>query len=137
MSAGSSPIRILAVDDHALFRDGTAKSASAVHGSYTNKLHIQLLLRFNWSRTAVAATLGSCLISVLLLPTAVHALDPNKRLTQYIHTSWRVQDGSAPWGMYAITQTSDGFLWFFSSAAKSTDSMVSSFVAGTYLTRLK
>ena len=33
-------------------------------------------------------------------------------LTQYMHTSWRIQDGSAPAGMFSITQTSDGFLWF-------------------------
>jgi signal transduction histidine kinase/ligand-binding sensor domain-containing protein len=51
---------------------------------------------------------------VLLLAGTVQALDPNKRLTQYTHTSWRIQDGSAPHGGYAITQTSDGFLWFIS-----------------------
>ena len=52
-----------------------------------------------------------------LLPgvAPIYALDPNKRLTQYMHTSWRIQDGSAPSGMYAIAQTSDGFLWFLSS----------------------
>jgi signal transduction histidine kinase/ligand-binding sensor domain-containing protein len=44
----------------------------------------------------------------------VHALDPNKHLTQYIHTAWRAQDGSLPSGMFSITQTSDGFLWFLS-----------------------
>ena len=73
-----------------------------------------LLLCFNWARAAFAATVGSCLICVLLLAGVVHALDPNKRLTQYIHTSWRIQDGSLPAGMYHIVQTSDGFLWFLS-----------------------
>ena len=71
-----------------------------------------LLLRFKWACAAIAATLGWCLTCVLLLAGAVHALDPNKRLTQYIHTSWRIQDGSLPAGMFSITQTSDGFLWF-------------------------
>ena len=51
---------------------------------------------------------------VLLLTVSAHALDPNKRITQYMHTSWRTQDGSAPAGMLSITQTSDGFLWFTS-----------------------
>jgi len=69
------------------------------------------LFRLNRARGVLAATV-SCF---LLLGSAAHALDPNKRLTQYIHASWRVQDGSAPSGMYAITQTSDGFLWFLSS----------------------
>lgn len=41
-------------------------------------------------------------------------MDPNKRLTQYIHTSWRIQDGSLPAGMFWITQTSYGFLWLLS-----------------------
>ncbi len=71
-----------------------------------------LPLRSKWPRTAIAATLGSCLTCVLLLAGAVHALDPNKRLTQYIHKSWRIEDGSAPAGMFSIAQTSDGFLWF-------------------------
>ena len=73
-----------------------------------------LLLRILWPRTAIAATLGSCLTCVLLLAGAAHALDPNKRVTQYMHTAWRIQDGSAPAGMSSITQTSDGFLWFSS-----------------------
>ena len=71
-----------------------------------------LLLRFKWACAAIVATLGSCLTCVLLLAGALHALDPNKRLTQYLHTSWRIQDGSAPAGMFTMAQTSDGFLWF-------------------------
>jgi signal transduction histidine kinase/ligand-binding sensor domain-containing protein len=58
---------------------------------------------------------GRYLACILLLAGAVHALDPNKHVTQYMHTSWRTQDGSAPSGMYSITQTTDGFLWFLSS----------------------
>src|SRR5271165_5195182 len=73
-----------------------------------------LLLCFKWARAAFAATVGSCLICVLLPAVVVHALDPNKHLTQYMHSSWRLQDGSAPAGMWSIAQTSDGFLWFSS-----------------------
>src|SRR5271165_2507120 len=74
-----------------------------------------LLLCFQWIRAAVAASLGSCLICVFLPAGVVHALDPNKHLTQYMHSSWRIQDASAPSGMYSVTQTSDGFLWFLSN----------------------
>ena len=74
-----------------------------------------LLLRFNWP-SVIAATLGSCFACVLLLAGTVRALDPNKRLTQYMHTSWRTQDGSAPAGIEAIAQTSDGYLWFSSDS---------------------
>ncbi len=73
---------------------------------------LPLLLCFGRPRTAIAATLAACLAWGLLLPATAHALDPNKRLTQYLHTSWRIQDGSAPSGIYTVAQTSDGFLWF-------------------------
>ena len=48
---------------------------------------------------------------VLLVSEPVSALDPDKRLTQYLHSSWRIQDGSAPASLFTITQTTDGFLW--------------------------
>ena len=73
-----------------------------------------LLLRFKWPHPTIAATVGSCLTCVLLLASSVNALDPDKRVSQYIHTAWRTQDGSLPAGMFSITQTSDGFLWFLS-----------------------
>ena len=71
-----------------------------------------LLLGSDWRRSTIAATLGSFITWLLLLASPVRALDPNKHITQYMHTSWRTQDGSAPAGMFGITQTSDGFLWF-------------------------
>jgi signal transduction histidine kinase/ligand-binding sensor domain-containing protein len=71
-----------------------------------------LLLRFKWPRIKIAAVLFFCIACMVLLACSAHALDPNKRLTQYSHTSWRVQDGSAPDGMYVTAQTSDGFIWF-------------------------
>ena len=63
-------------------------------------------------RRTIAATLGCYLACLWLLAGPIYALDPNKHLTQYVHTSWRARDGSAPIGAYAITQTTDGFLWF-------------------------
>jgi signal transduction histidine kinase/ligand-binding sensor domain-containing protein len=74
-----------------------------------------LQLRSEWARAAIAAGLSACLAFMFLPVNPAYALDPSKRLTQYMHTSWRTQDGSAPSGMYAIAQTSDGFLWFLSS----------------------
>ena len=63
--------------------------------------------------TAVAVGVA-CLVCVLIMPPAVDASDPDLRLTQYLHTSWRIQDGSLPSGMFSIAQTSDGFLWLVS-----------------------
>src|SRR6202047_665551 len=55
--------------------------------------------------------LGTVLASLLLvaLPRAL-ALDPDRRISQYGHTVWRIQDGaiSPPTN---IAQTTDGFLW--------------------------
>ena len=65
-------------------------------------------------RTTITAAVACHLTFILLLASAVHALDSNKRLTQYMHTAWRTQDGSLPAGMFSIAQTSDGFLWFTS-----------------------
>jgi signal transduction histidine kinase/ligand-binding sensor domain-containing protein len=38
------------------------------------------------------------------------------RLTQYMHTSWRTQDGSIPAAMFSVAQTADGFLWVTSDS---------------------
>ena len=71
--------------------------------------------RFNWPGKTLAVL---CLFLFYLSfgPGSIHALDPSKRLTQYMHTSWRMQDGSAPSGIEAIAQTSDGYLWFSSDS---------------------
>ena len=76
----------------------------------SRKLNLSLRL----ARSAIAATLGSCLVCLLLSPDVLHALDPNVHVTQYMHTAFRTQDGSLAAGMYHIVQTSDGFLWFLS-----------------------
>ena len=55
--------------------------------------------------------LGIVLASLLLVALpAAHALDPDRRISQYGHTVWRIQDGaiSPPTN---IAQTTDGFLW--------------------------
>ena len=75
------------------------------------------LSRFKCRPRRIATVLCSYLFYLSSGPAPVHAIDPGKRLTQYIHTSWRVQDGSLPAGMYHIVQTSDGFLWFLSLPA--------------------
>lgn len=73
-----------------------------------------LRLRSSRAFGAVAAALASCVACLLLLGGTVHALDPNKHVTQYIHKSWRIQDGYVPAGMLSVAQTSDGFLWLTS-----------------------
>jgi PAS domain S-box-containing protein len=50
-------------------------------------------------------------LSLWLTLSTAQALDPNKRLIQYGHSAWRVQDGFFPNTPYWISQTKDGYLW--------------------------
>ena len=52
-----------------------------------------------------------CVLSLWLTLSAAQALDPNKRLSQYAHTAWRIQDGFLPNTPFWISQTKDGYLW--------------------------
>src|SRR5260370_4373769 len=57
--------------------------------------------------------LGAGLVVVILCVPA-NAQDPNRHISQYGHTVWRVQDGAIdPAG--EITQTADGYLWLGTS----------------------
>jgi signal transduction histidine kinase/ligand-binding sensor domain-containing protein len=51
------------------------------------------------------------LVFLLLTPVRGLALDPSKRITQYQHKAWRVQDGLLPSGPQWVSQTADGYLW--------------------------
>jgi signal transduction histidine kinase/ligand-binding sensor domain-containing protein len=74
----------------------------------------RVLLSFAGSRAAIAAAVIVFVACAPFVAQTAYALEPNKRLTQYLHTSWRLQDASAPAGMFSIAQTSEGFLWFSS-----------------------
>ena len=47
----------------------------------------------------------------LIFAGPLQALDPERKLTQYSHTAWRIQDGFFSSGVEAIAQTTDGYLW--------------------------
>ncbi len=38
-------------------------------------------------------------------------LDPNHKLTQYLHRTWQTQAGLSQASIYVVTQTHDGYLW--------------------------
>ena len=54
----------------------------------------------------------SCSFLHFFLLTALsgQALDPSKRVTQYQHKAWRVQDGFLPSGLEWVSQTADGYM---------------------------
>lgn len=47
----------------------------------------------------------------LLTCASANAVDPDRRISQYAHTAWRVRDGVFPGVPGAITQTTDGYMW--------------------------
>lgn len=50
-----------------------------------------------------------CILPVL--PSTLFALDPHKRVTQYVHDVWQVKDGLPQNSVTQIVQTRDGYLW--------------------------
>ena len=46
-----------------------------------------------------------------------HALDASKKLSQYAHTAWRLQECAFQGEPQGITQTADGYIWIGTSSA--------------------
>jgi signal transduction histidine kinase/ligand-binding sensor domain-containing protein len=53
---------------------------------------------------------------LLFAARSVWAVDPRNRISQYAHTAWRIQDGVFSGSPYAVTQTTDGYLWIGTQA---------------------
>ena len=50
-------------------------------------------------------------VLVWLQPASAWAVDPARRITQYAHTAWRLQDGVFNGAPATIVQTPDGYMW--------------------------
>ena len=68
-----------------------------------------LFVLTNSISTKAAPTLAFGLL--VLFPIYAFATDPDNRITQYAHTTWRTQDGYFSGAPHAITQTADGYIW--------------------------
>ena len=62
----------------------------------------------------VCLRLGTLLMAVTF-SASIHALDPQKLISQFTHTSWSAKDGM-PGPVRAIAQTPDGYLWLGTEA---------------------
>jgi ligand-binding sensor domain-containing protein len=67
-----------------------------------------VVVRIRARRVFVLSTVLAYL-SLVALPLA-RAVDPDRRISQYGHTVWRIQDGAIG-PPTNIAQTTDGFLW--------------------------
>ena len=54
---------------------------------------------------------GASLILALSGAPTAQALDPNHKLTQYLHRTWLTQAGLTQTSIYGVMQTHDGYLW--------------------------
>src|ERR1700748_102252 len=45
-----------------------------------------------------------------------YAIDPNRAMSQYIHDQWGAEQGFPRGPVYAIAQSSDGYLWIGTQA---------------------
>jgi signal transduction histidine kinase/ligand-binding sensor domain-containing protein len=61
-------------------------------------------------RALYSRTLSVC-VCLLIFSISAAALDPDRQISQYAHTAWRIQDGFFTGTPQAITQTADGYLW--------------------------
>jgi ligand-binding sensor domain-containing protein/signal transduction histidine kinase len=55
-------------------------------------------------------------IATLIFCSSALALAPDRRISQYAHTAWRIQDGFFGGTPQTITQTADGYLWIGTEA---------------------
>ena len=53
----------------------------------------------------IGVVLGICMVTALL------ALDPHKKVTQYIIDGWNAESGLPQSSVYAVLQTTDGYIW--------------------------
>ena len=81
-------------------RVGLQRLAGAKHGA-----------KSSLARTLLSLTVFYCCSTAL-----IWALDPGRRISQYGHTAWRIQDGYFGGRLSAVTQTTDGYLWIGTEA---------------------
>ena len=87
---------------------------------YSSEYRMELgMIRKVWPCPLQMALLMSRIVLLLLIvlnSLVALALDPALRLSQYAHTSWRLQDGAFNGIPTAIVQTADGYLWIGTSS---------------------
>ena len=64
----------------------------------------------------ISRSLPVCFLVLFFGVSSVWAVDPNRRISQYGHTFWRIQDGTFGDEPMAIAQTTDGYLWIATMA---------------------
>jgi len=79
---------------------------------------ITTLARSTRSNSAVNGIVAAPLLIVLILSlsTPVWGVDPDRYISQYRHSAWRMKDGLLRGEPNVITQTPDGYIWIGTTA---------------------
>ena len=99
-----SPTRLRSL----VLRDSVSVRLAAWHLDGANEQRLVI------TRAMHNALSGAWLL-LALVPLSV-ALNPDRQISQYAHTAWRIQDGVFRGAPHAITQTTDGYLWIGTEA---------------------
>ena len=67
-------------------------------------------------RIRISRLFSGCFLSIIFLVTSLFALNPDRHITQFGHTAWRIQDGFFGGPVRCITQTTDGYIWIGTEA---------------------
>ncbi len=67
--------------------------------------------RQGYKQIVAGLALAIGLVAWLAVVTPAFALDPSKNFSQYVQSSWALQNGLQQKSVMAVAQTSDGFLW--------------------------
>ena len=62
-------------------------------------------------RLKIPRSLSFSFLFLLFVVSSISAVDPNRHISQYAHTSWRTQDGVFNGSPIVLAQTTDGYLW--------------------------
>src|SRR5258708_801613 len=71
--------------------------------------------RYNGAMNRIVAAL-LLIVLILSLSTPVWGVDPDKYISQYRHSAWRMKDGLLRGEPNVITQTPDGYIWIGTAA---------------------
>ena len=68
-------------------------------------------LLFGTPQSSARRFIRLVIVLSFVLSTSTWAVDPNKYVSQYAHTAWRIQGGFFKASPTAVAQTPDGYLW--------------------------
>jgi signal transduction histidine kinase/ligand-binding sensor domain-containing protein len=77
--------------------------------------HLRLVPVRGVVKTVSAGVILRAVVALVFCSLAL-ALPPDRQISQYAHTAWRIQDGVFSGTPQTITQTADGYLWIGTEA---------------------